>query len=166
LNYDAIKDKQFDAYYTNEPAVNFCMTSYCKIVPINNKSDLIIEPSAGAGSFCNSIQTVCQNTIFLDVNPKKRNILKQDFITAELNTSAYKKVHIIGNPPFNQLRSFIRKASEMADYIGFILPRSFKKDSQKKKFPLNFHCIFLEDVPNKSFTFEDKVVSVATIFQI
>ena len=166
LNYNEIKSKKFDAYYTNELAVNLCMTSYCKIVSIDSESDLVIEPSAGAGSFCNKIQNVCQNKIYLDINPKNVDILKQNFLTFELNTSKYKKIHIIGNPPFKQLSSFIRKASEIGDFIGFILPLSFKKDSQQKKFPLNFHCIFLEELPKNSFLFENKVVNVPAVFQI
>ena len=59
----------------------------------------------------------------------------------DLNQNCFKKIHIIGNPPFGRQSSlaikFIKKSAEFCDSISFILPKSFKKDSLKKHFPLN-----------------------------
>ena len=82
----------------------------------------------------------------------------------------FNKIHIIGNPPFGRQSSlaikFIKKSCEFCDSISFILPKSFKKDSLKKSFPLNFHLIFEIDLPDKSFLVDGKEHNVPCIFQI
>jgi hypothetical protein len=46
------------------------------------------------------------------------------------------------------------------------LPKSFKKDSLKKTFPLNFHLIFEIDLPEKAFLVDNIEYNVTCIFQI
>ena len=46
------------------------------------------------------------------------------------------------------------------------MPKSFKKDSLKKTFPLNFHLVFEMDLPDKSFLVDGKEHDVPCIFQI
>jgi hypothetical protein len=50
--------------------------------------------------------------------------------------------------------------------VSFILPKSFKKDSLKKTFPLDFHLIFEVDLPDKSFLVDGVEHNVPCIFQI
>ena len=64
------------------------------------------------------------------------------------------------------VKKFIKKSCEFANTISFILPKSFKKDSLKKTFPLNWHLLFEEDLPENSFTNSDKLYNIPTIFQI
>lgn len=100
----------------------------------------------------------------------------QDFLTIQ-NTPIYreiishnKPIHIIGNPPFGRqsktARSFIRICSGFATTISFILPKSFKKQSFKKTFPPCFHLLFQVDMPDNSFTIDNRPYSVPCIFQI
>jgi hypothetical protein len=83
-----------------------------------------------------------------------------------------KKIHIIGNPPFGRQSSlaikFIKKSCEFCDTISFILPKSFKKESLKKNFPLNFHLKLEIDLPKKSFHFSsnNSTYDVPCVFQI
>ena len=79
-------------------------------------------------------------------------------------------IHVIGNPPFGRQSSlaikFIKKAAEFSETISFILPKSFKKESLKKHFPLQFHLTLEHDLPHNSFTVDGKPHDVPCVFQI
>ena len=46
------------------------------------------------------------------------------------------------------------------------MPKSFKKDSLKRTFPLNFHLIIESDLPEKSFLVDGVEHDVPCVFQI
>jgi len=161
-----------DKYYTKDIIVELCLSFVKKYIEIN-KDDLIIEPSAGNGSFIEGIKSITNNFIFYDLEPDDNNeIIKQDYLLYDYENikKTFNKIHIIGNPPFGRQSSlaikFIKKSCEFCDSISFILPKSFKKDSLKKSFPLNFHLIFEIDLPDKSFLVDGKEHNVPCIFQI
>lgn len=162
-----------DKYYTNPDAVNLCIENIKKNIYMN-EFDVIIEPSAGNGAFIDGIKSLTYNQLFYDIEPENEEIIKQDFLTLDIRaTGLYgneNKIHIIGNPPFGRQSSlaikFIKKSCEIANTISFILPKSFKKDSMLKKFPLNFHCIFEIDLPDNSFIVNGVAHNVPCIFQI
>ena len=125
-----------------------CADYYKQHVNINDK-DLCIEPSAGNGSFIFPILDNFKNYKFYDIEPKNDTIETLDFLKFNSETHIdynYKNIHIIGNPPFGRQSSmalkFLKKCATFCNYIGFILPKSFKKDSMKNKIPNNFHNIF------------------------
>ena len=156
-----------DKFYTNDDAVKLCM-QYVKEYLIIDENDTIIEPSAGNGAFINEIKSITLNYKFYDLIPKHIEIVQQDFLT--LDTSDFKQVHVIGNPPFGRQSTtaikFVKKSCQFANSISFILPKSFKKDSMRNKFQKNFHLIFEIDLPENSFTDGGKVSNVPCIFQI
>jgi len=160
-----------DKYYTKDIIVELCLNFIKKYIQINT-DDLIIEPSAGNGSFINGIKLLSNNFIFYDLEPDNNEILKQDYLLYDyINIKeTFSKIHIIGNPPFGRQSSlaikFIKKSCEFCDSISFILPKSFKKDSLKKTFPLNFHLIFEIDLPDKAFLVDGLEHNVPCIFQI
>ena len=166
LNRDII-----DKYYTKPEVVNLCLKLIKKYIQIK-PDDLIIEPSAGNGSFISGIKSLSNNCIFYDLEPENPEIIKQDFLTGNYNelSSKYNNIHIIGNPPFGRQSSlaikFIRKSCEFCNSISFILPKSFKKDSLKQKIPLNFHLILESDLPEKSFLVDGVEHDVPCVFQI
>ena len=166
LNRDII-----DKYYTKPEVVNLCLKLIKKYIQIK-PDDLIIEPSAGNGSFISGIKSLSNNCIFYDLEPENPEIIKQDFLTGNYNelSSKYNNIHIIGNPPFGRQSSlaikFIRKSCEFCNSISFILPKSFKKDSLKQKIPLNFHLILESDLPEKSFLVDGIEHDVPCVFQI
>ena len=86
------------------------------------------------------------------------------------NNNNTQKIHIVGNPPFGRQSSlaikFIKKSCTFCASISFILPKSFKKDSLKKTFPLNFHMLYEIDLPEKSFLVNKQEHNVPCIFQI
>ena len=160
-----------DKYYTKHEVVKLCLNFVKKHIEIN-KDDLIIEPSAGNGSFIEGIKSLSNNFIFYDLEPEHEEIIKHDYLLCDYLEvrKKYDNIHIIGNPPFGRQSSlaikFIKKSCEFCCSISFILPRSFRKDSLKKAFPLNFHLVFEIDLPNKSFLVDNTEHDVPCVFQI
>jgi hypothetical protein len=162
-----LKRDTIDKYYTKPNIVEMCLNKMKEYIVIK-EDDIIIEPSAGNGSFMEGIQELCNNAIFFDIEPEHENIMKQDYFT--WNGKIEGSAHIIGNPPFGRQSSlaikFIKKSCEYADSISFILPRSFKKDSLKKHFSLNYHLIYEMDIPDNGFLVDNKEHDVPCVFQI
>lgn len=160
-----------DKYYTKDIVVKLCLNLIKKYIQINS-NDLIIEPSAGNGSFIAGIKSIISNFKFYDLEPVNDEIIKQDYLLYDYGIVklTFSKIHIIGNPSFGRQSSlaikFIKKSCEFCDSVSFILPKSFKKDSLKKTFPLNFHLIFEIDLPEKSFLVDGIEYDVPCIFQI
>ena len=130
--------------------------------------DLIIEPSAGNGSFSSEIKS--KKLISFDINPEANNIIKMDWLEFKPNFE-YKECLVIGNPPFgvqcNLALKFIKKCSDInAKTIAFILPKSFKKHTIQNRIPLNYHLVKEIDLPDNSYTLNGKDYSVPTTFQI
>ena len=169
MNNTGLKRDKRDKYYTTDSAVKICMDLFKKHIE-NTNNDLCIEPSAGNGSFINPIMEIFTKYKFYDIEPEDDKIIKQDYLELILPPLKKGKIHIIGNPPFGRQSSlaikFIKKSCEFCDSISFILPKSFKKDSLKKYFPLNFHLICEQDLPVNSFVIDKITHDVPCIFQI
>lgn len=167
-----LKREIIDKFYTSINIANKCINFIKENIDIQ-ENDICIEPSAGNGSFINPIKTLFKIYKFYDLKPENNEILEQDYLNFDYNMiiqSSYNKIHIIGNPPFGRQSSlaikFIKKSCEYCDSISFILPKSFKKDSLKKHFPLNFHLIYEYDLPANSFIIDEKEYDVPCVFQI
>jgi predicted RNA methylase len=169
LQSKGLKRDAIDKFYTNVNYANKCIMTIKTHLEINYQ-DLIIEPSAGNGSFILGIKELTCNNLFYDIDPENNEILKQDYLLLDLHQFKDKMIHVIGNPPFGRQSStaikFIKKSAEFANSISFILPKSFKKESMKSKFPLEFHLIFEEDVPSYSFLVNEKEYDVPCVLQI
>lgn len=127
--------------------------------------DLIIEPSAGNGSFSMQIPK-CKA---YDIEPESEEIEKADWL--KLDKSQFKgKILVIGNPPFgtnnNLAIEFINESAKIAEEIAFILPRTFRKSSVQDRINLNFSLIKDIDLEDKSYLLNEEEYSVPTIFQI
>lgn len=166
-----LKRNTIDKFYTKDDIVKFCFDIISEKLSIN-KNDLVIEPSAGNGSFINGIEKLSNSFKFYDIEPEHERITKQDYLLYDYQEDKenFNKIHIIGNPPFGRQSSltiqFIKKSCEFCDTISFILPKSFKKDSLQKSFPLYFHLLHQNDLPNNSFLVNGSEHNVPCIFQI
>lgn len=166
-----LKRNTIDKYYTKDNVVELCITLVNEHIKIEN-DDLIIEPSAGNGSFINGIKSLCRNYAFYDLEPEHNEIMKQDYLSGNYSDliDRFRNIHIIGNPPFGRQSSlaiqFIKKSCQFCKTISFILPKSFKKESLKKSFPLQFHLVFETELPDKSFLVNGIEHDVPCIFQI
>jgi hypothetical protein len=158
-----------DKYYTKDHIVTECMELINKNVLITT-DDLIVEPSAGNGAFIPDIKKLSSNYKFYDLEPQHPEIITQDYLNVNIND--HKVIHIIGNPPFGRQSStvikFIKKSCSFmgTNSISFILPRSFKKQSLQRHFPLDYHLIVSHDLPDNSFLVNGKDHSVPCVFQI
>ena len=163
--------KDLNKYYTKDTVVSQCLNLAKQYIK-PSKNDLIIEPSAGNGAFIEGIKELSNHYLFYDLNPEHPEIIKQDYLDAIVAPALnpLKKIHVIGNPPFGRQSSlaikFIKKSCEFCDSLSFILPKSFKKESLKKTFPLHFHLIFEIDLPKNSFLVAGEEYDVPCIFQI
>jgi len=161
-------------FYTKPKIARECSTLVKKYIDIDRKNDLIIEPSAGNGAFIPSLKKLCKNTIFIDIKPDNPKITKQDYLTwspsSASDISKYRKIHVIGNPPFGFKGSmaikFFKKSARYADTIAFILPLSFAKKSMQHSIPLHFHLTYSWILPANSFKFHNEDVDIPSIFQI
>jgi predicted RNA methylase len=166
-----LKRNTIDKYYTKPSVVEQCIKLVIQYIDILD-SDLIIEPSAGDGSFIENIKKLSTNYKFYDLEPQHNEISKQDFLEFDYKelTQQYTNIHIIGNPPFGRQASlaikFIKKCCLFSNSISFILPKSFKKDSMKKYFTKHYHLIYQIDLLENSFLVNGMESDVPCVFQI
>ena len=130
------------------------------------KSDLILEPSAGNGSFL--LNLPIKKIIGIDILPEHESIIEKDFFTY-MPPEDCKNVLVIGNPPFGKVSSlaisFFNHASKWANVIAFIVPRTFRRTSVQNRLNLNFNLIYDEELPTKPCCFKPKM-AVKCCFQI
>lgn len=151
---------RLDKFYTNNDIAKMCVD----MIPDFNDFDTIIEPSAGSGNF----SKISDRCIAYDIHPEDKNIIQSDWFDVDKSQFSGRTL-VFGNPPFgkngNLAMKFIQESS-FADCIAFILPKSFKKESVKKRIPLNFHLTLEEDLPKNSFTLSGALYDVPCVFQV
>lgn len=161
-----------DQFYTKPKVAKECVSLFREHVEVG-EHDLVVEPSAGCGSFVCEMRKHFKNMYACDIEPKSDpSIVCADFLANDIVFSGdYAKIHVLGNPPFGRQSSlakqFIKKCTQFAATIAFILPRSFKKDSFKASFSQCFHLKFEQDLKPKSFCLVDGMeYDVPCVFQI
>lgn len=151
-----------DKFYTN-PLLAKHLIEVTKTKIDFSKYDVLLEPSAGSGSFYFNLDT--DKRLGLDLYPDAKEIIKQDFFGFRPDRT--KKYLVIGNPPFGRVSSlavkFFNTASEFSDYICFIVPRTFRRVSVQNRLNLNFHLLYEEEIPSNSFT---PTMNVKCVYQI
>ena len=164
-NTKDVRKEGLDKFYTITSYSKKCID---KVFELYDKShfDLIIEPSAGDGSFFNQLE--CNNKIGMDISPENNNIIKMDFFdyTAQPDIN---NILVIGNPPFGKISSmaikFFNHSAKWAKVIAFIVPRTFRKPSVQNKLNNIFHLVYDEDVTTKPCCFIPRML-VKCCFQI
>jgi hypothetical protein len=155
-----------DQYYTKLSVAKRCVDKICAHIKHSNTYQWI-EPSAGNGVFLNILPGTFDK-IGIDLEPKSAGIQQGNFL--DWAPVSQKKRIFFGNPPFGRqgslAKSFIKHASQYADVIAFILPRSFVKPSMSRAFPLKFHCIHSEDLEKNAFEVNTTEYDVPCVFQI
>lgn len=163
-NTKEIRLEGLDQFYTLPPIARKCIQqTQC----FYNLDDFfIIEPSAGNGSFF--LQIPSTNKIGLDISPKHDTILPHDFFTYT-PPKQDKKILIMGNPPFGRVSSlavkFFNHASQYAEVIAFIVPRTFRRISIQNRLSPLFHLRYDEDIPTDPCSF-DPPMQAKCCFQI
>ncbi len=156
--------KELDKFYTNESIAK----TLIKTIDLA-KFDIIIEPSAGSGSFSNNLNH--KNVIAMDILPESKNIIQKDWFEYKL-PQKYKKALIIGNPPFGKMNklsiAFLKKSFSFTatEMVAFVLPNVYKKYTMQKYIPSNFYINKIIDIPQNSFTINNKIYHVPCSFFI
>jgi len=136
-----------DKYYTPPDLAKYIINKTKEIIGDENITEYI-EPAAGAGVFLDYLD---KPYLAYDIEPKDDRIIKQDFLTLDLE---YKKGRcIIGNPPFGRGNTlsvkFFKKSIQLGDYIAFIQPISQLDNNQQM---YEFDLIHSEDLGIQTYT--------------
>ena len=164
-----LKRNVIDKFYTKPEVVVKCLKEFKK-VKIDNSVDLVIEPSAGNGSFTS--QLVEYNSMSYDIKPEGKGIIEQDFLKLNITDGFNIPLHFIGNPPFGRQSSLAKKFikhicnCDKTKSFGFILPKSFKKESMQRCIPLDFHLLSEMDIEKDGFLVNWKDHYVPCVFQV
>lgn len=155
----AVREAGLDKFYTVPTISEKCLAS----ISLHYKwSDwgLVIEPSAGNGSFLTRIPT--EKKLGIDIFPEHKDIIKQDFLTYS-PPNGVGKILVVGNPPFGRVSSlaikFFNHASKWADVIAFIIPRTFRRVSVQNKLSRDFHLVFDEEIPIEPCSFSPPMMA-------
>lgn len=109
---------------------------------------LVVEPSAGNGSFLTQIPT--KKRVGIDLSPQHPEITQQDFFQYT-PPQMEAPILVIGNPPFGRVSSlairFFQHAAQWSNVIAFIVPRTFRRVSIHNKLPRSYHLVWDEDIP-------------------
>ncbi|WP_249341660.1 SAM-dependent methyltransferase [Sphingomonas sp. 3P27F8] len=156
-------DARFDQYYTRAGVAKRFYRIFKQ--HFDPASYLMVEPSAGTGSFYKLLPL---GSLAYDIDPKYPGIIKADFLTVMIKSNRPRA--IIGNPPFGKNASmavkFFNHAARQADVIALIVPRSFRKASIENRLDPSIHLVREEVVPDNAFLFRGKPYNVPAVFQI
>jgi len=155
---ESVREAGLDKFYTIPSVADKCLQTVGSKYKWSEWG-LVIEPSAGNGSFLTRIPT--EKRIGIDISPEHKDIIKQDFLTYKPPVSG--KVLVVGNPPFGRVSSlaikFFNHAAEWADVIAFILPRTFRRISIHNKLNANFHLVYDEEIPTEPCAFNPPMMA-------
>ena len=160
-----VRDAGLDKFYTIPEISNKCINI------IGTKYnwdtwDLVVEPSAGNGSFLTKIPT--SKKIGIDIEPEHTDIINKDFFDYE-PPSDIKNILVVGNPPFGRVSSlaikFFNHAAEWCNVIAFIIPKTFRRVSLQNRLHKKFHLIYDEEIPSEPCSFSPPM-QVKCCFQI
>ena len=162
---DSIRKEGLDKFYTLPECSKRCIDKVSSMYDIA-RWDLIVEPSAGNGSFLNQIPS--NKKIGIDISPEHPDIIKQDFFDYH-PPPEHKNILVIGNPPFGRISSlaikFFNHSAKWATVIAFIIPRTFRKTSIQNRLDNRFHLVYDEELPNRPCCFSP-AMAVKCCFQI
>jgi hypothetical protein len=165
-----LKRQTIDKFYTKPSVAQALVDFVLQHIELDTDHDLLIEPSAGNGSFVDPLRKTGCVTWFYDISPEHPDVQQQDYLEFNPAGLTTKKIHVIGNPPFGRQSTlaiqFIKHSALFAESFSFILPRSFKKDSLMSKVPSMFHLVAEKDMGNASFLVDGNEYEVPCVFQI
>ena len=130
----------------------------------------IIEPGAGMGAFYNLLPK--NQRIGIDLEKYQPDYIQHDFLTWTPNIGD-KPCIAIGNPPFGYrgwlALSFLNRAAQFCEYVGFIVPMSFQSDGKgsPKHRVVGMTLVHSERLPHDLFVSPNgERIRVNTLWQI
>lgn len=161
-----------EQYYTPRPEAQRLTDIAVQLIPDALSRDWI-EPAAGTGSFMRAMrQAGVASLTAYDIEPKAEGIKRCDFLSEKLQPG---DAVCLTNPPFGRNNSlsvpFFNHLANSCEYIGFIVPRSWRKWSVQNRLDSRFHLLHDEVL---SLTYADehgklllsKAGQLQTVFQL
>ena len=155
-----------DKFYTKQEVVKRCLDEVNKLP---YRYDCVIEPSAGDGAFYKNIEH--ETKIGIDIDPQHDEIIKGDWFNYNIS-EMYKRVLVIGNPPFGQYQKlsakFISHALSFRNVqtIAFVLPDVYRKHTRQKILPYNWRIVSITELGRDCFMLEGEAYHVPASFFI
>lgn len=154
----------FEKFYTPPELALELVTDLQNRINLN-KFETIVDCSSGPNArFLNAILEVVDHTNVVGYNvrlsenekPSKAISLVKDLLELRTPKLNPKKTLVVSNVPFGRngrtAAKYIQKASEFADHLAFILPKSFLKPSFLRRFvPSNLHMVYSKKLHNCKF---------------
>jgi predicted RNA methylase len=158
--------KELDQFYTNQKTALKCFNYIKKILNLNDY--FLFEPSAGTGAFSMLFH---KNSLSIDIDPKSIDIKKEDYLLFDISYFEKKSpILTIGNPPFGKNSSlaikFFNKSAKFSNFVCFIVPKTFKKDSVINKLDKNMFLVSELELDKNSFIFNNSAYNVPCVFQV
>lgn len=139
-----------DQHYTREDLAERLVAQSLRLWP--DPRTLFVEPAAGRGAFVRPLMRAARRVRAVDLDPQFPQCERRDFLeprTDLLDNDG--PVVVIGNPPFGHQCSLVtrfmnRAALHRAD-VAFIVPRTLRKASVRRRLSRNLHPEHDEDLP-------------------
>jgi len=137
-----------EQYYTAPELAKRLTATMVSVIGADAVNRTWIEPAGGTGAFVNALHDAgVWQVISYDIEPFHPLVQRGDFLAAPLTGSGFAA---ISNPPFGRANSlnipFFNKLAPHCDYIGFIVPKSWRKWSITDRLNRNFHVIHDEEL--------------------
>jgi hypothetical protein len=154
-----VRNEGMDKFYTIPAISSNCINTIGSKYNWDNW-DLVVEPSAGNGSFLLQIPT--DKKIGIDILPEHPDIIEMDFFDyrphpLQLPCIGNSNILVIGNPPFGRVSSiavkFFNHSAEWASVIAFIIPKTFRRVSIQNRLNRMFHLVYDDDIPSEPCSF-------------
>ena len=158
-----------DQFYTRPDVAAACLSAFEEALRAAGIAPAWwLEPSAGTGAFLHLLPA--DRRTGLDVEPRGEGIEAADFLAWSPPEDMPRPIAAIGNPPFgrnaSKARRFLEHASSFAALVGFILPRTFEKETFQENFRPDLRLVAQISLDPASFIFEGEDVSVPCVFQV
>ncbi len=159
-----------DKFYTAPTLAARCKKRFDELVQ-RGADDVIIEPSAGNGSFADLFfQDETPHFEAYDLKPEHPRVIEQDFLTFDFEQYGNRAIHFIGNPPFGTAATlatkFIEKMSShpFTQSFSLILPASCTRVYYKNRINTDFHVVY-EELCDEFIEF-GKPKTINCVFQV
>ena len=163
-------NNRLDKYYTKPDIATDLTRRLHELLlerSLDQNFDQVIEPSAGNGSFLDTLHEFGKPTIALDLFPEHPLIVEANFLLYRNDTKSL----YLGNPPFGHasnlaIQFFNHAVQNGAEIIAFVLPRTFRKASVQNRLDHRFHIILDHSLPKNAFLFDGQQHDVPSVFQV
>lgn len=154
-------------FLTGDALASRCVRRVDEVLDLNS-FDLIVEPSAGEGSFLRLLPP--GKRLGLDIEPGTPEIRRVDFLQWDPGEVGHDRILTIGNPPFGRRGAlavaFINHACSFSTAVALILPRSFNKYTFQDRVHPRFHLLSNEVCADDFAVGDGRFRRVNTVFQI